>query len=217
MTHPQIERVSPDADTKVFQACARIHRDEITAGFLSTMGEDFLAQLYRTIARSSSAFLFIARTNHRILGFVCGSQDTKRVYRDFLLHAGLRMVPKLLPTLFSIARVKRVFETLRYPRRRELATLPDAEILNFCVSSDAQGLGIGRALFGKMLVEFKSRGVECIRIVVGESQKTAQRFYAAAGAEQVARVSVHRESPSIVYLYRLPGNGQSPPASDSEL
>src|SRR4029077_13667466 len=120
----------------------------------------------------------------RIIGFICGSLNTGKVYRDFLRRAGPRALLRLLPRLFSVRRFIRALETLLYPNQAATQQLPQSEVLNFCVSSSAQGGGVGRALFGALVTEFRCRDVAAIRIVTGGHQRSAQGFYEAAGARR---------------------------------
>lgn len=170
---------------------------------MSTLGDGFLRLLYTTLARSDSAFVLVVTNGDRVEGFIVGATDTGLVYKEFFRRAGIRALPVLLPKLLSPARVKRVFETLLYPNRKRDDGLPEPEILNFCVRSGLQGQGIGSRLFGALCQEFLARGVPQIRIVTGESQVSAQKFYESKGASHASDIEVHRDSKSRVYVYDL--------------
>ena len=96
-----------------------------------------------------------------------------------------------------------MLETMLYPARTRAANLPSAEILNFCVSTAAQGLGVGQRLFTASVEEFRRRCVREIRIVTGVRQQSARRFYDSAGARCVGKVAVHRGSPELVYTFSI--------------
>lgn len=210
----RVERMAGCGAQNDFEACARIHREAIPDGFLATLGGRFLALLYRTLAGSRRSFLFVARRDGEILGFICGSEDTGAVYREFAWKAGLGVVPLLLPGLLSPTRILRVIETILYPARQHYGELPDAEILNFCVSTRSQGAGVGRRLFATLVDEFRARGVTRIRIVTGVTQKTAQTFYERAGAKLAGETAVHRDSPELVYVFNV-GAPESAPAAQA--
>lgn len=199
----RIERLADSGAAADFEACARIHREEISKGFLSTLGGRFLALLYRTLAGSRRSFLLVARTGDGIVGLICGSEDTGAVYKEFAWKAGLGVIPLLLPRLLSPRRIVSVLETLLYPHRQRRSDLPEPEILNFCVSARGQGSGVGRLLFAALVDEFRVRGVSRIRIVTGVNQKTAQRFYERAGARLAGEISVHKGSPELVYIFDI--------------
>lgn len=198
-----IHRYDSRLSTSVASQAARLHIREIDEGFLSSLGHNFLEMLYTALARSHTAFVITASSNGRLLGFICGSTDTRRTYLDFAVRAGPQAALRLAPKLLSAPRIKRALETLLYPTRRTKISLPRAEILNFCVSSDAQGRGIGRRLFSALTEEFWRRGVAEIRIVTGEEQRRAQKFYDRAGAHRVAELEIHPGTSSAVFIYKI--------------
>jgi ribosomal protein S18 acetylase RimI-like enzyme len=198
----KIERVGA-RDNGVLTQCAEIHRNEIREGFLSTLGQDFLVVLYKTLADTGSAFVFAALDGERVLGFIVGAEDTGAVYKEFMRRAGFKAFVKLAPRMLSVGRIKRVFETVLYPKRKKGDDLPEPEILNFCVRSSLQGTGVGSSLFKELRAEFSRRGVEQIRIVTGENQRSAQTFYEKRGARLAANIEVHKDSSSRVYVFDI--------------
>jgi ribosomal protein S18 acetylase RimI-like enzyme len=203
----KIERVRPTAPTAYFSQMAEIHCAEIDTGFLTQLGPRFLRNLYREIARSRDAFLFSAVQGRQVVGFIVGSTDTRRVYRQYLLRRGLLDAWRVLPKLATRERITSVIETLRYPSRHQSVSLPGAEILNFCVRAAAQRMGIGKRLFRCLTEEFERRGVSQIRIVTGAQQVKAQRFYESLGATQAANLEIHRGRQSIAYVYDVVSEG----------
>jgi ribosomal protein S18 acetylase RimI-like enzyme len=188
----------------IFEELARIHQSEIHEGNLSALGTKFLVTLYRALASSPHSFVFACRDDETVLGFICGSLDTRSVYRDFIRRAGISAFVVLLPRLFSLSRLRRIAETLFYPSAQEVDELPSSEILNFCVRSTHQGRHIGSRLFTTLCSEFQARGISCIRIVTGERQESARRFYERKGASYLRSIEVHKGVRSLIYIYKLP-------------
>lgn len=203
MSEIALTRVTPESDSAIFADVARIHEATITGGFLSTLGPKFLIKLYETLAGSEHSFLIVAHRDGRMLGFICGSGSTSRVYKDFMKRAGLSSLPILLPKLLSFARIKRIIETLLYPKKQG-DDLPESEILNFCVDESVQRSGVGKILFFALVDEFRKRGVTEIRIVTGETQTKAQGFYEKLGATKAKTIQVHEGVGSLVYRYAIP-------------
>ena len=56
---------------------------------------------------------------------------------------------------------------------------------------------------GIIVAEFKLRGVNRIKIVTGESQMSAQRFYDSVRATRVGDVQVHEGTKSVVFIYDI--------------
>lgn len=204
----QIERVTADSPGGYFDQLAEIHQSEIEQGFLSSLGVRFLRNLYGGLAKSPGAFVFAAVRDEEVMGFICGSTDTGKVYRGFLLSSGVVAAAQLVPKLLSWQRVRRLLETLFYPSRNQSLDLPKSEILNFCVSRSCQRMGIGKRLFADLVAEFQRRHVKSIRIVTGESQIKAQCFYESLQATKRAEIEVHDGTKSLVYTYDIPGMEQ---------
>lgn len=199
----EVVRAGTDSADLVFHQMAEIHREAISEGFLSSLGERFLTGLYRHLSGMENAFAFVAEEEGRVLGFIVGALDTGSVYRSYAQKGGLSAILTLAPKLLSPRRVARVMETVLYPGRKRNDGLPEPEILNFCVRSDQQGKGVGGALFQALCTEFARRGVGEIRIVTGEGQVSAQHFYEAKGAVFAMRTEVHRGTASRVYTYQI--------------
>ncbi|MGO9339983.1 MAG: GNAT family N-acetyltransferase [Terracidiphilus sp.] len=184
---------------------AALHRREIHGGFISSLNPKFLQSIYKSIARSDNAFLLAAceTETERVHGFICGSTNTKSVLIQVLLRSGVGLIVSLLPNVFSLRTVRKLFETARYAGAGASEALPRAEILNFCVDRQVQRRGMGRLLFAALRAEFRQRGVQTIKIVTGESQIGAQRFYDAVNARRAGNLEIHDNSKSVVFLYDI--------------
>lgn len=183
---------------------AMLHKHAIVEGFLSTFSNRILAELYRSIASSKHSSLFVSKDDSGdILGFIAISFSTSSFYKDFLLGKGLLLSPLLISKIFSISFLKKLFETIFYPTRKNESDSIDSEILNFCVAEKCRGQGIGRLLFSSAEEEFVNNSVDEIKIVTGIDQKAAQRFYERFGAQLVGNVEVHKNTESLIYNYQL--------------
>lgn len=187
-----------------YRDIARLHAEEIREGFLTSLGRPVLEKLYRAIHRSPHAFILVARENGVTVGFLCASLDTRQVYRRVMLTAWPHLLPALLRRVLSWDTVRRCWETVRYPNRPPpVADLPAAEILNFCVTSQRQSTGVGRALFAAMEQVYRTRGIARIRIVTGARQLAAIRFYERIGARCVAKIEVHAAVESRLFVHTI--------------
>jgi ribosomal protein S18 acetylase RimI-like enzyme len=187
----------------IFKQVALIHEAEISEGFLSTLGTTFLARMYKSLALSPHSFLLIAQENENVVGFICGGFDTGKAMKQFMFAQGLFVIFLILPKVLSIKSVKKIFETIFYPKKQLDTVLPDAEILNFCVDRNAQRKGIGKMLFNALCERFRNAGVHAMKIVTGESQKKAQAFYESLSARKVAELEVHKGTKSYIYTFDL--------------
>jgi ribosomal protein S18 acetylase RimI-like enzyme len=202
-TNIEIYRLTLESDENLFRNIAQIHLNEISEGFLSTLGIDFLERLYKFIALSRHGFIFIATIKGQAIGFISGSTNTSRLYREFILNYGWKMLPVMLPKMFSLSLILKLKETLCYPQKKECRELPQSEILNFCVDRNFQRKGIARLLFGHLVKEFNQRKVNNFKIVTGSQQISAQRFYKAMKATHISDIIIHNGIISHVYIYNI--------------
>jgi ribosomal protein S18 acetylase RimI-like enzyme len=202
-----IEKVQGAKPQAFWDQLARLHQEEIDGGFLSSLGVRTLALLYAALARSpyTTLIVAIAGPDEGVVAFICGSADTRQVYKYVLLRHGLRFLPALVPRMFSFCTLKRIVETLLYPVKGDVAVnLPRAEILNFCVSRTMQRKGLGRGLFDSLMDEFRARRLAARKIVTGATQHKAQRFYESVNAVRVGAIEVHKGAESVLFRYDIP-------------
>ncbi|MDC1209228.1 hypothetical protein N8005_07845, partial [Litorivicinus sp.] len=58
--------------------------ESINLGFLTSLGEPFLALLYQAIDRDSHSTLIVELQNDRIIGFIAGGTGMKSVIKELL-------------------------------------------------------------------------------------------------------------------------------------
>jgi ribosomal protein S18 acetylase RimI-like enzyme len=173
-------------------AMAALHVDRIAEGFLVTLGPAFLERLYGRIAVSRHAFALVVDARdegRRIDGFVAVAESTHALYREFLLHEGLRA--GLAATRGIVRAPRSVWETLRYGMRG--GTSPGtAEILATAVAAERSGQGIATALVREAVDELRRRGVGAAHVVTAAGNDAAVRAYERGGFRAAGHREVHR-------------------------
>lgn len=205
MPEPAVRIVAGASSPDLVAEVARMHRSEVSEGFLASLGEPVLRMLYGHVTSSRLCGLFVAyegAAEGRPLGYICGTVDTAALYREFMLQRWWTAAPLMMPKLVSPRRILRVIETLRYPGSTP-ADLPRAEIINFVVLPAARGASVATALFESLMRWFEAESSTAVRIVTGEQQIRAHGFYEKVGAELRGRTSIHRGSSSRIYVYSL--------------
>jgi ribosomal protein S18 acetylase RimI-like enzyme len=168
---------------------ASLHAASISVGFLVLLGERFLELLYRRVTRDQRSFVFVHDDpSSGVDGFVAVAEDTGRLYREFMVHDGIRAGLEAAPAV--LRHPWKVIETLRYGI--DGAPTPGAEILATAVAASARGGGVGRALVAAAINEVERRGIEHAHVVTAKDNDAAQRAYFACGFRRHATVEVHR-------------------------
>jgi ribosomal protein S18 acetylase RimI-like enzyme len=197
-------------------AIAALHADAISEGFLAVLGRDLLGRVYRRLARSPHAALWVADADSLvagagpsdaappIAGFVALTYDTSKFYRQFLVRDG---AVALLHNIGPLTRaLPRTWETLRYGLRHDSSdpAMPSAEILALAVDRHHLRRGVARALLGAATDHLVARGIDAARVVTTVDNVAAHAAYAAAGFTPHARTEVHRGVAQDVLVWRAP-------------
>ena len=190
---------------------AALHSDAISEGFLSSLGDRFLRRLYARIVASSHGFLLVAEhpqtddtsaSDNRpssVAGFVAGSAEVGRFYREFFLRDGLSVA--FSSGVRLMRSLPRVVENVRYGARAEhncgdravgeKRTEPEAELLALAVAPSARRAGVGAALVEAFLTSAAAGGSASARVVVGMENEAAIALYTDAGFREATRFEIH--------------------------
>jgi ribosomal protein S18 acetylase RimI-like enzyme len=185
-------RFATDADV---HAVAALHADRIAEGFLVTLGPAFLRRLYRRILRSPEAFVIVAdeadgpEPGDRVVGFIAVAENTRALYRDFLVRDGFVAAATATPGIVRAPGA--VWETLRYGLRGG-GSASGAEVLSTAVAADHGGRGIATGLVRSAVEELQRRGAASARVVTAVGNLAAVKAYERGGFRAVGLDEVHR-------------------------
>lgn len=189
----------------LYAQVARIHALGIDRGFLTSLGEGFLAVLYEAVDACPEAVLFTEVDNGKVLGFVAAAEGMGPIYRQ-MLNDWPRLVRTLAPVALSPRKVWRIVELLRHKKRDETTgpgEVPKLELLSIAVAPAALRQGVARRLYFRLMDHARETGAPGFRIVVGDGLYAAKRFYTGMGAVPKTTVTVHGGSNSTVYVQRV--------------
>ena len=66
-----------------------------------------------------------------------------------------------------------------------------------------RGKGIAQKLYTRLVEDFRDKGIERFRIVVGSELAPAHKFYAKMGAEVASEMELHSGETSKVYVHNI--------------
>lgn len=182
-------------------AVAMLHKENISSGFISSLGPAFSRQLYRGIASCSSAFCLVALEDKRAVGFIAGAESVGKVYKSIILKRGLLMSACLIRFIFSLRTIRKIFQTLLYPSRTS-EEYPPAEVLSVAVAPDARRKGFGSKLMQSALAEFRGRGISAVKVAVAADNEPANKYYRKEGFEKAGIYDSHGVQTNI-YVQKL--------------
>lgn len=188
----------------------RLHRIQLSGGFMTSLGDRFLLEVFRNVARSRHGIALVAILRpegaETVEGFLLGATSTAGLYRDFILRRGLKAAIIAAPRLLRWSAIRKVWETLSYPATESNFDMPQAELLDLAVSDSAKGTGIAEKLFSAFVAELECRGHQSFRVTTGESLTRAHRFYEKQGVVRVGTIEIHQGESIVVYAYEAPGD-----------
>lgn len=194
----------------LYTQIARLHIKGIGQGFLTALGESFLALMYRAIDECPVAVLLTEIEDGQVLGFVAGAVGRKPIYKQMLRYA-----PQLALALAHILlRRKKIWDISKilwrstFMKRKNMSLqnlkLPPFELLSIAVAPEARRYGLGRKLYER-LEEFSFvRDTSGFYIIVGSQLSGAHQFYTQMGAVHFAEIFMRGTDKSTVYISQLP-------------
>ena len=190
-----------NAHTSDCASIATLHKELLPTSFLGRLSGRFLDLLYTELLCSNNGIVIVGEEQGRIVGFITGTVNTSQFYKYFLkrnfLSAGLLLLPYIIKKDVST----RIFETFTYGKKATSASLPEAELLSMAVGETYQGRGVGQELFAHLVEEYRRRGVNCFKVVVGDTLERANKFYLKVGCRKRGEYEVHRGEKSNVYVF----------------
>jgi len=154
----------------------KIHRDELH-GFMSELGEKFLAKFYKVSLDIPEIFTLVEIENEQVLGFVTGTIRVKGLYKEVISRDVFSFIWLSLNNLVTHPQnIVKMAKTLTYPGFVD--DIP--ELLTIAVEKDYRNRGIGKKLFLQTAKEFQKRGFKKFRVSVYD-KLPANDFYKKMG------------------------------------
>jgi ribosomal protein S18 acetylase RimI-like enzyme len=171
--------------------CAVLHIQGIPTGFISSLGQEFVAALYEAIAEDKNSFGFVAIEDEKVLGFVAFSTNLSKLYKYVILKKGFKFAFILARKMMSLQTIKRVWANLFYPKKMKQMDLPAAELLSIVVASEGRGKGLAKQLVNAGFEECRKRHIEKVKVLVAADNEAANKLYQKCGFELNTQINSH--------------------------
>jgi len=179
---------------------AKIYIEAIDTGFISNLGLKFVSRLHKEIAKSDTGFGYVWVENGKVMGFITGCTDILKLYKSIIKKWIYFLFP-LLKHITEFLTIKKMLQTMFYPAKVK-DTYGKAEILAVGLKEEYEGKGIGLELMGRILEEFKKRGIKRVKVLAYDKNVVANNYYVKAGFEPAGKIK-HHENFLNVYLMNL--------------
>jgi ribosomal protein S18 acetylase RimI-like enzyme len=183
---------------------ATLHRQTISEGFLSKLGEDFLESLYSYLIQKELVLGY--KEYHHILGYVSCAISSKGIMKRFVFSSPDGIIKLIEALLKNPGLTKPLLETFRAPGLSDPESgeeIPETELLSISVSSQAQQGGIGTQLLSELEQELRNRNIFKYKVIAGEKLIGANQFYLKNGFVLVKQICIHGNDNSNVYVKEI--------------
>ena len=138
-----------------------LHIEAFPGFFLTTLGRDFLKELYGGFLSGSSGVFLVAREigKREIVGFVAGTIDPENFFRNLRTQRGLYFILKAIPAILKNPRpvCKKLIYAVRYRGEIPVAKSKGALLSSIGVAKSAVGTGIS----GSLITAFEEEIIRC--------------------------------------------------------
>ncbi len=168
-----------------------MHIQGIPTGFISSLGQEFVAALYEAIAEDENSFGFVAVENDNVLGFIAFTTNLSKLYRYVVLKKGFKFAFILAKKMLSFRVLKKGWDNIFYPSKMKKMDLPDAELLSIVVAPEGRGRGVAKQLIEKGFEECHGRGIDKVKVLVAADNEPANKLYKKCGFELNTQIDSH--------------------------
>jgi ribosomal protein S18 acetylase RimI-like enzyme len=165
-----------------------VHLSAFPDFFLSFLGPRFLRLFYSEVVALGEIGL-VASIDRTIIGFVMGSVRPSGFFWALIRRRGLAFaLAAVVPALRRPAAALRILRALRKPRD---AAKPEgtATLMSLGVSSEAQGLGVGKELVRRFQRVAASRGARTVDLTTDKlGNERTNAFYRSLGFRVVREI-----------------------------
>ena len=165
----------------------RLHLRNLT-GLLRELGPAATGAYYLGAARSSTAIGFVQVQQDRVVGFILGSANPRKMKREILSHSFFRTLVGVCAGIIRKPRMLRVLLTSLFTRVGDFDA-DGAELIYLAVDEDQREMGAGKQLVERFIQKLSDLNVSSCELSVDAENLHAIRFYERLGFTEVGRYS----------------------------
>lgn len=164
------------------EAVVEIHIESFPGFFLTFLGHNFLALLYKSIHCDPEGVVLVVASNARIEGFAAGVAQQMGFYdRLIKKHKWAFAVAALKALIKRPTIAQKLLRALNRPHDVQ-ESAAEASLMSIAVRPDAEGKGIGRGLVRAFCQTLVERGIGTVALTTDrDNNERANRFYQRLG------------------------------------
>lgn len=169
-------------DAALAREVAELHCRHIEGGVLGILGPRFLGTLYRYIADSSGAAVWIDVDEGALRGFICACRDDKEMFSAVLRRGFPRLALAGIASLARSGVLSGVLSTVRVLVGPSVDTdQPRAQLLSIAVSESHRRKNVASGLVAQLHQQFALWNVKRALVWTTESNSAALGLYESHG------------------------------------
>lgn len=170
-----------------FEEIIQLHLSAFKGLFAAELGVNLLKRFYKTILLSKDGFLFVAKDNSSIKGFICGVASDKNL---FTLSFKLKFLYYFLKRIIFYP--DSIVNLMRFIKKSFVTTdiKSEAELLSVVVSKDCRRKGIGKKLIDSFLEFLTQKRVKSLKVFTDTRISDATNFYETLGFKLVKTINL---------------------------
>lgn len=182
---------------------AELHCKYLNDSFLSSLGSEFLRELYsRTIGLKYGA-CYVYKKDSKIVGFIVGTTSTTQLFKDLIFRSWIKFAPYVIKKGITNPRaIAKAMQSILYPTKAAVDT--NAELLSIVVLPEYQRKGVGIRLVEVLFKYFKRNKIHKVKVVVDKENILANKFYKKIGFEFVKTIEMYDKKTWNLYIYNFP-------------
>ena len=156
---------------------ARLHAENIRFK-LSNLGIKFLTKIYRTFLLDKNIKIWILVNNQRIVGYLCGCINNKKIYKNFLLKNFFLLIFFFIKNILSLSFLKNFFGLIILILSSDKKNyLCNSELLSIVISKKFRNKSYGKKLIRRLDLYFKKKNKKEYIVKVESKLYKAINFY----------------------------------------
>lgn len=159
---------------------AALHRNYLSDGFLANLGQKFLEKFYSAVLTQKNIFIFAAREDNKIVGFLCGATQTSTMPKIMFEKLWKELLTIILKNPLVLIKLMQIPFYPGFKPKKDTG-----EILTIALLPEYRGRGIGKKLILESKKEFRQNYYHHFFISVRDNMKEANNFYRKIGLKKV--------------------------------
>jgi len=155
---------------------ASLHVKNIN-GKLSNIGFEFLLKIYQSFLVNKNIRIWILVYDKKLIGFLCGCADNKKIYLKFLTENFFSLIFLFLKNILNLSFLRNIYGLIILFLFSDKSPSINSELLSITISKKFRNKSYGRKLIKKLDIYLRKKNKKEYIVKVESKNKKAINFY----------------------------------------